>query len=251
MRNVFWLFGKILALLYVFVGGGFLAIFISVFSLMMGRDRQLSARRAVRAAFRFYVKILQLVGMFDLRVENPEALGQLEGKIIVANHISLLDVVFLISLVPEAQCIIKSSLWRHVFLRYLMRSAGYIRNDLPGEELLASCKEELACGRNLIIFPQGTRQQQDETLRFHRGFANLAIYTDAPIQLVYLTCMPPVLFKGEPLFHAPARRPVFNIRIGEQLDNHSSMGYPSRAIAARRIASQIKTIFEENLYGYE
>jgi len=250
MRNVFWIFGKMLALLYVFVGGGFLALFITVTSLIMGKNRQLSTRRAVRATFRFYVKILQLVGMFDLRVENPEELTQLEGKIIVANHISLLDVVFLISLVPEAQCIIKSSLWRHVFLRYLMRAAGYIRNDLPAEELLAGCKEELACGRNLIVFPQGTRQQQDETLRFHRGFANLALYTDAPIQLVYITCTPPVLFKGEPLLHAPARRPVFNIRIGEQLDNKSIMGYPSRAIAARRIASKIETIFQENLYNY-
>ena len=92
----------------------------------------------------------------------------------LANHPSLIDVVVLISIIPNADCVVKAHLFKNPFLRGVVKNTGYISNADP-EGLLVDCKKSLAAGNNLIIFPEGTRTKVGQAVKFQRGAANIAL----------------------------------------------------------------------------
>ncbi len=235
------------AFAFIFFGGGLLAVTVLPLLALFPRYRRERAQLLIHLAFRFYVEALQRLGLIRLQVDGAEKLNQCGGRLVVANHPSLLDVVMLMAMVPRAQCIVKHELWAHPLLGPLMRRAGYIRNDLEAEELIAACQAALAAGNILIVFPEGTRSRPGKPPRFRRGFANLATLTGAPIQLVVITCDPPTLVKGEPWWRIPSRPPLFRLMIGECLDADRYLKYSYRSVAARRLVQSLEQYYAEKL----
>ncbi|WP_369678325.1 lysophospholipid acyltransferase family protein, partial [Enterococcus faecium] len=80
-----------------------------------------------------------------------------KGQLIIANHPSLIDVVVLISIVRNADCVVKADLWKNPFLKGVVKATGYINNDADPEYFLNQCQQSFARGNNLIVFPEGTR----------------------------------------------------------------------------------------------
>ena len=70
---------------------------------------------------------MRVLGILTYRVEGAERLRE-PGRLIVANHPTLLDVVLLVSQMPEVDCIVKRGLWRNPFLRWPVSWAGYLPN---------------------------------------------------------------------------------------------------------------------------
>jgi 1-acyl-sn-glycerol-3-phosphate acyltransferase len=230
------------------VGGTILAATVFPPIAWLTRDPVLRQRRiqeVVRWSFRVYVGALKFLGLISVQVANQSRLDGLRGKLIVANHPTLLDIVLLMSMTPRAQCIVKHQLWRNLFLRSVVRGAAYIRNDQEPSALLASCADTLRAGNNLIIFPEGTRSRPGHPVRFRRGFANIAIAANADIQMVTIVCDPPTLTKGEPWYRIPPIQPNFSINIGEAVDIRSFACLPHRSIAARRIFSHLERYYAE------
>src|SRR5207245_4177193 len=122
-------------------------------------------RRLLAASSRCFIALLRLLGVIELAVAGRDRLERLRGAVVVANHPSLLDVVLLLSLIPNAQCVVKHQLWRNPFLRRVVAAAGYIRNDQPAEAFLACCVASLRAGQNLLIFPEGTRTRPGRPVR--------------------------------------------------------------------------------------
>lgn len=252
MRSLSYLWrlgGTAFAFSFIFFGGGVLAVtLLPLLALIPGHQRA-RAQLVIHAAFRFYIMILQRLWVIRVKTEGAERLNAPGGRLIVANHPSLLDVVMLMALIPKAQCIVKNELWNHRFLGPLMRRAGYIRNDLDPEEMLAACKQSLDQGNSLIIFPEGTRSQPGMAPHFRRGFANLATLTGAEIQLVVITCNPPTLVKGEPWWRIPPCRPLFTLVVDQCLDPTDYLRYPYRSVAARKLVQFLEQYYAEKL-GY-
>ncbi len=135
-------------------------------------------QKAVHYMFRGFVHMLTWAGVVRVSTVNLQRLRQAKGMVVIANHPTLIDVVVLISLMPNAGCIVKQGLWRNPFLRGVVSAAGYIPNR-GAELLLQDCREVLARGTNLIIFPEHPhgKRRSDQSLcpRFgqycptHRG----------------------------------------------------------------------------------
>jgi len=201
----------------------------------------------IHLLFRLYVAMLRFVCLIDLRVDGEEKLQQARGRLIVANHPSLLDVVLLMTLLPRAQCIVKKELWESPYLGRLVRSAGYIRNDLELDEMLMACRSALVEGHSLIIFPEGTRTVPREPVHLRRGFANIAILLQAGIQLVTITCEPPTLVKGQHWWMIPPQRPFFRVEVGDCLDAADWVDCKYRSLAARKLVRHVEDYFNERL----
>lgn len=238
------LIAKFLALAFIFVGGGFLGAFIVPLAMLIPGQKCERVQYLVQYSFKFYLWWLQKTKVIDVRVDHADRLQQ-KGHMIIANHPSLLDVVILMSLVPRVQCIVKHQLWKHMTLGILMRKAEYIRNDLSPEELIAQCKDATQKGRTLIIFPEGTRTPAGGIRKFNRGFANIALLTETPLLPVTITCNPPHLYKGEPWWHVPKRRPIFHVTVGESLDITPYIHYGSRSLAARKLVRAVEHHYEQ------
>jgi len=130
-------------------------------------------RRVISAALRFFVFVMHTLGIVNLEFEKRENFRHLESKIIIANHPSLLDVVMLFSLIPNADCIVNAYL-NHSILRLLVKQL-YILNSLDHDELLSTCTESLRQGNCLIIFPEGTRTPRSGKVVFKKGTARIAL----------------------------------------------------------------------------
>lgn len=207
-------------------------------------DRRRRFRLVLRTAFRLFIAVLDLCGVLRITVAGRERLRDCRGRVVVANHPSLLDVVILGGLLPNAQCIVKPALWRHPFLGPVMRSAGYIPSDAEGADILKQCQASLAVGDNLIIFPEGTRSRPEAEIRFQRGFASIATLTGAGIQPIFIRCDPPTLLKGDRWYDIPDRRVAFEVSIGEPVAVDPS-AHLARGREARRLTREINGMFAQ------
>lgn len=242
-RKYPWVAAKLFALAYIFAGGGLLALIMRVLMPFLPGNRQERTQRSICAVFRGYLNTLHRIGMLTFTVNGEECLQASGGKIVIANHPSLLDVVALMSRIPRAQCIVKHQLWDHWFLGHLMRTAGYIRNDLEPEALLEACRKALADGHTLIIFPEGTRTQPDSLPHFQRGVANIALLTQTPIQTVIISCTPPILYKGERWWQAPASRPELRLTAGICIESAFYAALGQRSIATRKLIDYLENYY--------
>jgi 1-acyl-sn-glycerol-3-phosphate acyltransferase len=241
------LIGTGIAFAVFFWGGGLLAVLVLPLLAFGARQPADRVQRFLRQLFIFYLWLFQALGVLRLKVVGGERLSQCRGRLIVANHPSLLDVVFLMALVPRASCIVKSELWENFFLGRVVRAAGYIRNDLPADELVAACRDSLAQGGNLIVFPEGTRSKPGEPPRFHRGFANIALLAGVDIQLVVITCDPMTLTKDEPWYRIPPRRPLFCVEIAHEIGVGEFRDRPHRGIGSRELTRQLEHFYTMRL----
>jgi 1-acyl-sn-glycerol-3-phosphate acyltransferase len=231
-----------------FLGGALMALTVFPVLGVLSRDRATRhnrTRAAIRRMFLVYIAMLKMLRILSVEIHGAEALNRTRGQLVIANHPTLLDVVLLIALVPRVQCIVKHELWQSRYLGGVVRQAGFIRNDLPLEDLLAACREAIADGCNLIIFPEGTRTRPDNPIRFHRGFANIALLTGADIQTVSIGCNPMFLMKGQAWWRIPARPPKFTVRAGRFVDIKEAGRDSLRPIAARALVGQLERYFAE------
>lgn len=155
-----------------------------------------TVRRMVRLAFRAFVGLGRLTGLFTVSVAG-DARG-VRGRVVVMNHLSLIDVVVLLAALPDSTCVIKGALRRNPFMRAVV-NAVFLVNDEDAERTIAEGCALLREGVNVIVFPEGTRLPPDATgRRLRRGAARLALAAGAAVQPVRLALAPTVLAKGQP-----------------------------------------------------
>ncbi len=241
---------RTLATGFVFVvfGLGALVISLTIFPVLRlsTYDPGLARLRiqwGMQQTMRLYVWLMKSLGLLTYEVEHVERLWQ-PGQLIIANHPSLIDVVFLISLMPRVDCIVKRGLWRNPFLRWPVSWAAYIPNS-AGEELVQSCAATLRRGNSLLVFPEGTRTIPGRPLHMQRGTAHIALASGAPILPVTITVTEPTLTRNYPWYRVPRSRPHFCIKVGEPWapKDYNTDGQSS-ALAARRL-----TEFFANYYA--
>lgn len=202
------------------------------------------SRSVIRHTFRIFIDLLQLVGILRYRIVGLEKL-QREGLLILANHPTLLDTVFLMAFVKRADCIVKSALCRNPFTRGPVQAAGYASND-SGVGLVEDCIESLRNGSNLIIFPEGTRTPADGSISLKRGAANIAVRGGRSITPVTICCTPPMLGKGVKWWKVPPRRSFFYIEVHDDIDVAPFVAQAgSEVLAARRLTDYLQDYFRK------
>ncbi len=217
--------------------------------LGQGELRKRSGRYFVHKIFHYYVELMRGLGILTYEVHGGERLNR-PARLIVANHPSLIDVVFLISLIRNATCIVKRSLVNNLYMRAPIRFASYIRADDP-EALLDRCTEELRGGSSLIVFPEGTRTKPNQPLHFQRGAANIALQAGAMILPVYIHCSPTTLTKHEKWYRIPPKKVMFRLYVGEDIDPAKYYGTLPRSVASRKLTRHLQQYFieQEGMHG--
>ena len=227
------------------IGGALLALTVFRYVAWRARDeaeRIARTRRLVKASFRVFLAMLRRLGVIELTVLGRERLAGLQGAVVVANHPSLLDVVLLVALIPNAQCVVKHQLWRNPFLRRVVAAAGYLRNDQPPEDFMACCVRSLQAGENLLIFPEGTRTRPGEPVRLQRSFANIAQAAGAAIQVLTIRCEPTTLTKGSRWYEIPQHRVRYAVAAAHRIAPTGPDDLP-RSLRARRLTRELQQFY--------
>ncbi len=203
-------------------------------------------QRAMSVSMRVFVWLMKSLGLLTYEVRGLDRLAA-RGQFVVANHPTLIDVVFLVGLMPEVDCIVKQALWRNVFLRWPVSWAGYISNA-TGAGLVAACAAALAEGRSLIVFPEGTRTRPGVPLNFQRGAAQIALAAARDLRPVTITCDPITLHKGNAWYRVPPRRPHWVITVADPIPiaDFLRAGEP-QPLAARHLTQALVQWFDVSI----
>ena len=128
-----------------------------------------------------------LLGMLqvDMRVHAQHAVQPSEGQLILANHISWLD-VFVINASTPARFVAKSDVAAWPLIGWMVRRSGtlFIRREFRRDtsranQMVTNC---LRGGERVAVFPQGTSTDGTEPVHFHSAMVQTAIDAQCPVQ---------------------------------------------------------------------
>lgn len=165
-------------------------------------------------AYRFYLHFLTrtflpLVKVYEI-IEESDLPAITSGKpaIFIANHRSRLDGPIILSGLKETGVIMKSSYARLPIFSLFVKHGNFISVDSSSIDLLQSamqkCKELLKNGKNLLIFPEGSRSRSSKLLPFKELAFRLSIETNTPIIPVVIHTDYPLMAKIENSLFPPS-----------------------------------------------
>jgi 1-acyl-sn-glycerol-3-phosphate acyltransferase len=146
-----------------------------VFPLASLRTRERLTRRWSR----------KLLGLCRVTVEQAEGAPVLEHALIVANHVSWLD-IFVINALHPCRFVAKAEIRSWPVLGWLAAAAGTVfiargnRREL--RHIFKGLVTVLQQGQRVAFFPEGTTSRQGEVLPFHANLFEAAIDAKVPVQ---------------------------------------------------------------------
>jgi 1-acyl-sn-glycerol-3-phosphate acyltransferase len=233
-------------------GGLIFAVFVvPVLRLLPGepRMREFRCQYAIHRSFKWFVRVMEFLGLLAVEVRNAERLRE-PGQLIVANHPTLLDVVFLVSELPQADCVVKQAVMANPFMRSAVVLSGYFAND-PGDALVAACASRLAEGRTLLLFPEGTRTDDGRLGRFRRGAAHVALRSGKPLRPVVINCHPPSLMRGQRWYQVADGKLRIVLECCEAITPEDVSAGSGRGAAARRLSSRLRDFYAKRLQNLD
>ncbi len=150
-------------------------------------------------------------GLLDYRpLALPPDLPLGRPYLLIANHPTLIDVLFPLGWFAGLTCVVKAAWFRSPLLRWLLRSTHYIPGPgLPGDAegfgevdvppALERMVRQLEAGHPLYVFPEGTRSPSGGLGRFQRGPFEAAVRAKALLLPMLIEVSPPGLNKEVPL----------------------------------------------------
>lgn len=215
-------------------------------------QRQRRVRRVVSGSFRMLLAFVAGLGVGRVEVQGREWLQHTEGKLLIATHPMYLDMVALLALLPQADCVVKGAMLRNPMYRRFVAAAGYISNADPAR-FVEECVQVLQQGRTLVMFPEGTRTEPGQDWHFRRGAAQVAVRSGCQILPVLICCDPPALFKSMPWHRAPHRRWRLLVKFYPPQALNALGAEPDlpHTVAARRLNRNLENFFKQQLAAHE
>jgi 1-acyl-sn-glycerol-3-phosphate acyltransferase len=153
----------------------------------------LRGRRGLAWALRSYARgfialLLRTIPRLRLEVPQRAQLRDIRGSVVVCNHLSFLDPLLLLSLLPGTITIVRRDFFRVPVFGWLLLGAGFLGPDLfaQGRPWIDRVQRRLQSGDNLLVFPEGTRSRDGSLGPFKRGAFYLAQQLAAPIVVLRL-----------------------------------------------------------------
>ena len=151
-----------------------------------------TARWQYRLARIILIPLIRMV--FRIEVMGKENIPPRGGYVIAADHHNWLDAPMVVIAFPVAPRInfvadghfVVARGWAWAIMRFLARQIGgvlpLVIHGHADPSTWSAANECLARGGNLCIFPEGSYDESERRLmRFHKGFAKLALENGAPV----------------------------------------------------------------------
>ncbi|MEO6525691.1 MAG: lysophospholipid acyltransferase family protein [Gemmatimonadaceae bacterium] len=134
---------------------------------------------------RTWARAIAAAGGATLVVHNPERMLHGRGVVYASNHVSWFDVFAIASVVPRYTFIAKSELRRLPLFGWGAEAAGVVflarENRKAAFESYHGAADEVARGRSVVVFPEGTRGHDYSLRPFKKGPFVLAIAAKSPV----------------------------------------------------------------------
>ncbi|HVK31277.1 MAG TPA: lysophospholipid acyltransferase family protein [Burkholderiaceae bacterium] len=155
-------------------------------AIVLARFPSLDARARQARIQWWSAKLLRVMGL-ALHTRGTPRPG---AKLLVANHVSWLDIAAIHAVIPEARFVSKSDVGHWPLVGRLVAGAGtlFIEREKKRDALrvVHQMAEALKAGDTVAVFPEGTTGDGRVLLPFHANLLQAAIATATPVQPVVL-----------------------------------------------------------------
>ena len=206
-------------------------------------SRQIRARYFVALIWKCFVHYLCFTGVVSVRYHGFDRLGQ-SGQLILVNHPSLLDVVFMLAKVPVLNCIVKKDLLQNPVMKSPILACGFLPND-ESMQVVDNADSILKTGQSLLIFPEGTRTGWDGKISFNRGAVSIGLRSAKVITPVVVVMDPPNFKKNQPWYQIPKKKVHYDFYVGDDIDPQQWLRHKPLPIAARELNRQLQKYFQQ------
>ena len=147
-------------------------------------------RRVMLPLLRFFARsvifLLWLCCGIRLRVTGREYLPTGGAALVAAKHQSAFDTLVWLHLLPDCSYVLKRELLKVPLWGLLARRTRMIAVDRQAggkamRQMLAEAKAAAAEGRQVVIFPEGTRTLHGQRVPYHPGVLGLAAVMRVPV----------------------------------------------------------------------
>lgn len=146
-------------------------------------------RTAMRALVRGWSRVVValLRGICGVRLELRGMERIPPGAVVIAaKHQSAFDTIVWLQLLPDAAYVLKKELLSIPVYGWLARKAEMIPVDRAGgggalRGMLRGAQQALGQGRQVVIFPEGTRTAPGQRVPYQPGVVAIAAATEAPV----------------------------------------------------------------------
>mgnify|MGYP001822490163 FL=1 len=122
---------------------------------------------------------------WPVTLDGREKIRPGTNYVMVANHLSLLDILVLFRLFRHFKWVSKIENFKVPLIGWNMSMNGYIklrRGDRESiKEMMAACETTIGEGNSIMMFPEGTRSPTGELRAFKPGAFELALKTRTPV----------------------------------------------------------------------
>jgi 1-acyl-sn-glycerol-3-phosphate acyltransferase len=204
-------------------------------------DKLRRCHRSMRRGFKLFHFVMHAMRLYHRTSPVRRLRPGRSPVVLVANHPTLCDVTSIASLFPDVVAMARTSFAQNPLLGRVLRACGFVP---LGTHMMQECEERLRMGFDVLVFPEGTRSPRGGSLQpFHRGAFELAARAKVPLVLLKLTCVPPALSKGLPIWKVCDRMAVLTVEPIETI-------YPAAsALGSRAMCRAIEQRYHDVL-GY-
>jgi 1-acyl-sn-glycerol-3-phosphate acyltransferase len=135
-----------------------------------------------------------------------------KGSIIICNHQSMLDPIYILSLNPRILIMAGDRVWRNRFVRTMFKVSRFMNARSSVENIEQQVAQAVADGYSVVIFPEGLRSNEG-IKRFHKGAFYLSRKLGVDLLPMYIHGTGHVMPKGSGL----ASRGQVDLVIGERI----------------------------------
>jgi 1-acyl-sn-glycerol-3-phosphate acyltransferase len=183
---------------WAYVGFATILVFISV-AILYPFDRNNNLSHHVT---KIWGKTIVAINPFwKLKIKGKHRIKKSQSYVLVANHMSLADIVCVYCIGNNFKWVAKSSLFKVPFLGWSMSLMKYIRlerNDRSSiREAMELAKRYLEQNVSILFFAEGTRSKSGSLGAFKNGAFKLAIQTGKPIIPIVIHGTHQALKRGE------------------------------------------------------
>jgi 1-acyl-sn-glycerol-3-phosphate acyltransferase len=198
--------------------------------------------------------MLRLMGV-SMKVEGNLHSG---GALLVANHISWLDINVLHAVAPQARFVSKADVKSWPLMAQLADAAGtlYLERERKRDALrvVHLVAKALAAGEMVAVFPEGTTSDGHGLLPFHANLLQAAVATSTPVQPIALRfsdASQPISDAVEFIGATTLVQSLWRVACCEGLTAHVTILSPRASVNVDRrvLARALQTDIAAHLYG--
>ena len=229
-------------LLFALFGFGALYITFCIFPFQKNKEQ---GYKTLKNSWEFFVKLMIKLRILKLEISDIEIIKNIKNSIIVSTHPSFIDIVILMSIIPDSTCFVAEKLGRNPFLKGIAKHL-FILEGQPLDVWMNEALEKINNGLSIIIFPMGGRHRRNEFPKIRRGCALIAQKSGRDIHAISINTDVDFLQNGQAIYEAGEKEVLYNIDYLGKINTQEYLDKIKDDVAFKtEITKQISSI----LYG--